>query len=377
MKNLSIVGSTGSVGTQTLSVIRDFPESLRVIGLAAGNNTALLSSQSYQFLPKLVSANSRRGLDVPPGTRIVDVERIVTDSQVGLVVMASTASAGRDATLQALRAGKEVALASKEVLVTAGHLVSQCAIESGVDIRPVDSEHSAIWQCLAGEDRSSVDQLIITASGGAFRDHTLKELATVTPEQALAHPTWSMGKKITVDSATLVNKAFEVIEARWLFDVPFDSIQVVLHRQSIIHSMVQFVDGSVKAQMGKPDMRIPIQYAIFGGAHRLFNEEVRYNPTDFSPLTFEELDLDRYPCYTLVLEAGKKQGTFPAVAAAVDEIAVELFLSDVIPFQGIAQLLSEVLGRHSGRSNPSLEEIIEAERWAKETALECSKLVSR
>lgn len=377
MKNLSIVGSTGSVGTQALSVIRDFPESLRVIGLAAGNNTELLSSQAHQFLPKLVSANSAREINVPSGTRIVDVDRIVTDSQVELVIMASTASAGRAATLKALQAGKEIALASKEVLVTAGHLVSQCAVDAGVAIRPVDSEHSAIWQCLAGEDKGSVDQLMITASGGAFRDHTLEELATVTPEQALAHPTWSMGKKITVDSATLVNKAFEVIEARWLFDVPFDSIQVILHRQSIVHSMVQFTDGSVKAQMGKPDMRIPIQHAIFGGERRFFEEDARYDPTDFSPLTFEELDLDRYPCYTLVLEAGKKQGTFPAVAAAVDEIAVELFLSGVIPFQGIGQLLSEVLGRHSGRSNPSLEEIIEAERWAKEVALECSKLVSQ
>lgn len=377
MTNLSIVGSTGSVGTQTLAVIRDFPGSLFVIGLAAGNNVALLSSQVHEFLPKFVSVTAASPLNIPVNTRIVGIEEIVTDDQVDLVVMASTASAGRASTLLALGAGKDVALASKEVLVTAGHLVAQRSIDSGAEIRPVDSEHSAIWQCLVGEDKSAVDGLIITASGGAFRDHTLKELTRVTPEQALLHPTWSMGKKITVDSATLVNKAFEVIEARWLFNIPFESIQVVLHRQSIVHSMVRFIDGSVKAQLGKPDMRIPIQYALFGGEHRYFNEEeVGYNPIESSPLTFEELDLRKYPCYELVLEAGKRQGTFPAVAAAVDEVAVDLFLQYKIPFHGISSLLSEVLDRHSGRSNPSLEDIIEAEQWAKEMTLELAESVS-
>lgn len=376
MTNLSIVGSTGSVGTQTLSVVREFPDSLAVIGLAAGNNVALLSSQANEFLPKFVSSNLNTQLDLPPNTHTVDMEDLVTDSQVDLVVMASTASAGRAATLLALREGKDVALASKEVLVTAGQVVSQCSRDSGADIRPVDSEHSAIWQCLVGEDRATVNELIITASGGAFRDHTLKELARVTPEQALFHPTWSMGKKITVDSATLVNKAFEVIEARWLFNIPFESIRVVLHRQSVVHSMVRFIDGSVKAQLGKPDMRIPIQYALFGGQHRLVHEKQPYDPIEFSPLTFEELDLRKYPCYELVLEAGKMQGTFPAVAATINEVAVDLFLQHRIPFHGIQYLLSEVLGKHSGSPAPSLDEIIEAEQWAKEMAMELSKSVS-
>jgi len=373
--NLSIVGSTGSVGTQTLDVIRDFPDSLFVVGLAAGNNVKLLAAQANEFLPKFVSATSDERIDIPPNTSVVGIEHIVTDSQVDLVVMASTASAGRTSTLQALQAGKEVALASKEVLVTAGQLVSQCAVDSGVVIRPVDSEHSAIWQCLVGETRGAVGELIITASGGAFRDHTVEELTRVTPEQALHHPTWSMGKKITVDSATLVNKAFEVIEARWLFDIPFDSIQVVMHRQSIIHSMVRFVDGSVKAQLGKPDMRIPIQYALFGGEHRPGGEEYRYDPIESSPLTFEELDLRKYPCYKLVLESGKQGGTFPAVAAAVNEVAVNLFLQSKIPFHGINRLLSDVLDRHRGGSNPSLEEIVEAEEWGRAMTMELSKSV--
>ena len=375
MINLAIVGSTGSVGTQTLAVIRDFPDLLFVVGLAAGSNVELLASQAHEFRPKFVSATSGRHIDVPSSTSVVAMDHIVTDSEVDLVVMASTASAGRISTLQALKAGKEVALASKEVLVTAGQLVSQCAVDSGVVIRPVDSEHSAIAQCLVGENRDSVDELIITASGGAFRDYTVDELIRVTPEQALNHPTWQMGKKITVDSATLVNKAFEVIEAHWLFDIPFESIQVVMHRQSVIHSMVRFVDGSVKAQLGKPDMRIPIQYALFGGERTFGDKDYTYDPVQFSPLTFEELDLQKYPCYELVLESGKRGGTFPAVAATVNEVAVNLFLENKLPFLGISRLLAEVLDMHPGVSEPALEEIVEAEAWAERVTLERWKSV--
>ena len=370
MKGLAILGSTGSIGTQTLDVVRAFPGKFRIVGLAARNNLNLLAQQAEEFRPRLVSC---RGSDeamaslLAGGCEACTMEEMVGHSDVDLVVMATVGEVGLAPTLAAIRAGKPVALANKEVVVMAGEIVASLVQETGSELLPVDSEPNAIWQCLRGEDKE-VSRLIITASGGALRGRSIEELARVTPQEALKHPTWRMGQKITIDSATLMNKAFEVIEAHWLFGVPWDKIEVVVHHQSIIHSMVEFVDGSVKAQLSPPDMRLPIQYALFY-PKRVSNQQIsRFNPAATGSLTFETLDHKLYPCFELALEAGKRGGTWPAVLSAADEVAVELFLSGKIGYLEIEQVIKEVLKAHHPLMEPSVADILEASRWAKEQA---------
>ena len=366
MRQLAILGSTGSIGQQTLDVVRSFPGRFRVIGLAAGRNATLLAKQIEEFQPRLVSIES-------PGSReelrslkweICSSEELAADPEVDLVVMAISGKAGLSPTLAAIRAGKSVALATKEVLVMAGEFVTAETRRHGAQLLPIDSEPSAIWQCLRGEE-NRIARLILTASGGPFRHLSQEALSQVTPKQALDHPTWRMGPKVTIDSATMMNKGFEVIEAHWLFDVPFDDIEIVIHPQSIVHSMVEFVDGSIKAQLSPPDMRLPIQYALFY-PERPPSKLPRLDFSSLGALAFETPDLERFPCLKLALEAGRKGGTYPAVLSAADEVAVELFLEKRIGFLDIAKLVEEALEEHRSIPNPSLEDILAADAWARE-----------
>ena len=370
MKRLVILGSTGSIGRQTLDIVRAFPEEFSVVGLSAGSNLDLLAVQAAEFRPQVVSC------ELPPETlasRLPAQCEIATHAEVAahpdadMVMAASVGKAGLAPLMAAIHAQKTVALANKEPVVMAGHIVMGEAARLGVDILPVDSEPSAIWQCLRGEQKD-LSRVVITASGGAFRNKPREELAGVTPEEALKHPTWSMGRKITIDSASLMNKGFEVIEARWLFDLPWEQIDVVVHHQSVIHAMVEFADGSVKAQLSPPDMRLPIQCALFH-PQRVENGALpRFNPVETGALTFEALDTDRYPCFRLALEAGRKGATYPAVVSAADEVAVELFLDRRIGFTSIPNLVEDVLSRHVPVSDPGLEDILGADEWAREAA---------
>jgi 1-deoxy-D-xylulose-5-phosphate reductoisomerase len=301
-------------------------------------------------------------------------EVIATHPDVDLVVIAISGKAGLEPTLAAIRAKKSIALATKEAIVMAGGIIIAEARKSGVQIMPIDSEPSAIWQCLRGEEQG-IRRLILTASGGPFRKMSPKKLQAVTSKQALDHPTWKMGPKITIDSATLMNKGFEAIELSWLFGVPLDRIEVVIHPQSIIHSMVEFVDGSVKGQLSIPDMRLPIQYALFYPERVPSNERPRIDfthisnvsgPSDISALTFEPPDTQRFPCLRLALEAGRRSGTYPAVLSAADEVAVELFMKGRIGFMDIPRLVGQALDEHDSISNPSLDDILAADAWARE-----------
>ncbi len=302
------------------------------------------------------------------GAEYLPMEEMATQPEAGIVVVATVGKAGLKPTLAALEAGKTVALANKEVLVMAGNLVAEAARLGKAEIRPVDSEHSAIWQCLRGEKNTSVRRLILTASGGALRDKSFEELRRVTPEQALSHPTWQMGRKITVDSATLLNKGLEAIEARWLFDVGLDRIEIVMHRESIVHSLVEFMDGSLKAQLGVPDMRVPIQVALCY-PDRMAMPSVPYlDLKRIGELHFSELKLDRYPCLALALEAGHRGGTYPAVLSAADEVAVANFLAGRIGFTQIAEVIDQTVNTHHGIVKPDLEDILMADAWARERA---------
>lgn len=377
MKRLAILGCTGSIGTQTLDVIRALPEHFQVVALAAGGrNLGLLQQQIEEFRPALVyspAAEAAPGL-TGGGRLLVSPEEMAAHPDVDLVVMAIAGSPSLSPTLAALRAGKMVALSSKEVLVMAGSIVMAHAAKYGGRLLPVDSEHSAIWQCLQGEDGvRSIDRILLTASGGAFRDRTLDELRNVTPEEALHHPNWRMGKKVTIDSATLMNKGLEVIEAHWLFDLPFDRISVVMHRESIIHSLVEFVDGSIKGQLGVPDMRLPIQYALTY-PDRLPNVNLpRLELARLGKLTFGDVDMGRYPCLRLALEAAAVGGTSTAVLNAADEVAVERFLACDITFSDIPRLVEAVLSRHRSVPEPDLETILEADLLAREQARKAFK----
>ena len=367
MKGIVVLGSTGSIGRQTLDVVRALPHLFTVVGLAAGQNLELLARQIEEFHPRLVWADTPdpQGAGLPlGGASFTSVEEMVRQPDVELVMMATTGRVGLGPTLEALRLGKSVALANKEVVVMAGELVTAAARQYGGTLLPVDSEPSAIWQCLRGEDQE-VSQLIITASGGPFRRRPLEELPSVTPQEALQHPTWAMGRKITIDSATLMNKGFEVIECHWLFEMPWDRLRVVVHPQSVIHSMVEFVDGSVKAQLGPPDMRLPIQYALLY-PHRVPNNTVPgFDPLKFPELTFEPLDQERYPCFKTAVEVGRAGSTFPAVLSAADEVAVHLFLQGRIGFGDIHRLVSDTLAAHQPWGDGSLEPILEADAWAR------------
>ena len=369
MKGLVVLGSTGSIGRQTLDVVRTFPEQFKIIGLAAGGNVDLLAQQVEEFKPAYVYHLKASGDEAiaPNGWSYASMDDMVVQHEVDLVMVGTVGKEGLSPTLHALNARKDVALANKEVIVMAGNIVTSEAQRNGVEILPVDSEPSAMWQCMRGEDKD-VHRIILTASGGPFRKLPLSEIASVAPEQALNHPTWRMGQKITIDSATLMNKGMEVLEANWLFGVPIERIEVVIHPQSIIHSMVEFADGSVKAQMGPPDMRFPIQYAM-SYPERWENPTLpQLNPVEVGQLTFEEMDLERYPCFKLALEAGKKGGTYPAVLSAADEVAVGMFLSYQIGFSDIPKIVEAALANHDAVDYPSLEDVLDADAWAREYA---------
>jgi 1-deoxy-D-xylulose-5-phosphate reductoisomerase len=369
VKRLAVLGSTGSIGQQTLDVVRALPHRFHIVGLAAGKNTELLAKQIDEFKPRLVYHQGES-----PQTRLSDTEYellspedIARHPQVDTVVIAISGNSGLGSTLAAVKAGKNVALANKESLVMAGELIINETKLNNARILPVDSEHSAIWQCLNGENQEAA-RIILTASGGPFRNYSTEQLKGVTPGQALNHPSWQMGKKVTIDSATLMNKGLEIIEAHWLFNIPFENIEVLIHPQSIIHSMVEFTDGSIKAQLSYPDMRLPIQYAL-SYPERLPNPNLpRLDWKQISSLTFEPPDPDTFPCLKLAVEAGIRGGTCPAVLCAADEIAVELFLSQRIKFVDIARLVEKVLEQHKVIANPGLDEIIAADTWAREKA---------
>ena len=336
--------------------------------MAAGNNIELFKKQVKEFNPKHVCCiNPPMGAFT--GTEFTAMEDMVCLGNVDQVMVALMGSVGLVPTLNALKAGKSVALSNKEPIVMAGGLLQEYVARYGGEILPVDSEPSAIWQCLRGED-NEILRLLITASGGPFRTIPLDELATVTPEKALQHPTWQMGKKITIDSSTLMNKAFEVIETHWLFEVPWERIEVVVHPQSTIHSMVEFADGSVKAQMGPPDMRLPIQYALFY-PKRLPNTMIpRLDTTESHSFTFDPMEPGRFPCFDLAIEAGKKGGTHPAVLSAADEVAVQAFLDRKIGFMDIPKVIEKVLSEHKSLPGEKAEHFLAADRWATERTTE-------
>jgi 1-deoxy-D-xylulose-5-phosphate reductoisomerase len=365
VKKIAILGSTGSIGRQALDVILALPDELKVVALTGNKNLELLERQIREFHPKMFSSSAKP--DISYGGEFLSAEEIASHPEVDFVIVATTGKAGLGPTLAALQAGKTVALANKEVLVMAGETIVREASLHHAQILPIDSEHSAIWQCLQGEENKP-QRLFLTASGGPFYDYSQSQLAKVTPEQALQHPVWKMGRKVTIDSATLMNKGLEVIEAHWLFSFPFDSIEILFHPQSIVHSMVEFIDGSLKAQLSWPDMRLPIQYAL-SYPHRWPNSELPHlDWNKINSLNFEPIDYDRFPCLKLAVAAGKSGGTYPAVLCATDEVAVELFLNHRVGFTDIAKIVQKTLEQHRNISQPSLEEILAADNWAREYA---------
>ncbi|MCI5530189.1 MAG: 1-deoxy-D-xylulose-5-phosphate reductoisomerase [Blautia sp.] len=375
MKKIAILGSTGSIGTQTLDVVRA-NQDIQVLGISAGRNVKMLEKQVREFHPSLVAVwDETAAADL--AVRISDTQTKVVSGMEGLVelarmpetdilVTAVVGMIGIRPTMEGIRAGKDIALANKETLVTAGHLIMPMAKEYGVQILPVDSEHSAIFQALHGEKQKEVHKLLITASGGPFRGRKREELAHVTLADTLKHPNWVMGQKITVDSATLVNKGLEVMEAGWLFDMDLDHIQVVVQPQSIIHSMVEFKDGAVMAQLGTPDMRLPIQYALYYPERRYLDGE-RLDFRKLKQITFEEPDMETFLGLPMAMEAAKKGGSMPTVFNAANELAVKKFLQEKIGFLDIYEIIGQSMARHTVIQDPGLEEILAVEnetyRW--------------
>ena len=373
MKNLAILGSTGSIGTQTLDVVRDLPEMFRVAVLAANTSDKKLEAQIEEFRPELAvladeAAAARLKARYKGATKILGGEDGLVAAAVfpavDMVVTSLMGFAGLAPTLAAIRAGKNIALANKETLVAAGELVRREASAHGAAILPVDSEHSALFQCLQGEKRETVESLILTASGGPFRGRRKEALAGVSIGDCLKHPTWSMGRKITVDSATLVNKGLEVIEAHWLYDMPYDKIKVVIHPQSIVHSMVAFQDGAVMAQLGVPDMRLPIQYALTY-PERMASTFTRLDFAQLGALTFEEPDTKTFRGLAIAIEAGRAGGTAPCVMNAANEIAVAAFLDGSIGFLDIYDIIEQALSARSVRPAESFEILREEDAWAR------------
>ncbi|MDD3186023.1 MAG: 1-deoxy-D-xylulose-5-phosphate reductoisomerase [Anaerostipes sp.] len=371
MRYVSIIGSTGSIGTQTLEVIREQGD-FKVSALAAGSNIELLEKQAREFKPFIVGVfveekaaelkNRLKDTNIKVVSGMDGLIEVAVQEKSSIVVTAVVGMIGIRPTISAIQAGKDIALANKETLVTAGHLIMPMVKEKGVNLYPVDSEHSAIFQCLQGEEMREIDSLIITASGGPFRKYTLKDLEHVTVADALNHPNWSMGSKITIDSATLVNKGLEVIEAKWLFDVDFDQINVVVQPKSIIHSMVQFLDGGVMAQLGTPDMKLPIQYALYYPHRRSLGGE-RLNFAQIGSLTFEEPPIDVLKGLKYAYDAGRIGGSMTTVLNAANEKAVSLFLNEKIQFLDIYRIIEDAMNAHTVIENPSLEEILETEQW--------------
>jgi 1-deoxy-D-xylulose-5-phosphate reductoisomerase len=369
VKKIAVLGSTGSIGRQALDVIRALPHQSEIVALTGNKNLKLLEKQTREFQPKMFWSAVRPTAEY--GGQFLPAEEIASHPDVDFVIVATAGRTGLAPVLAALQAGKTVALANKEVLVMAGEIIIREASIHQAQILPIDSEHSAIWQCLQGEE-SRPQTLLLTASGGPFYNYSQTQLAEVTPEQALQHPVWKMGKKVTIDSATLMNKGLEVIEAHWLFSFPLDSIRILIHRESIIHSMVEFVDGSLKAQLGWPDMRLPIQYAI-SYPKRWPNPELpRLDWNKINSLNFEPTDYDKFPCLKLAVDAGKSGGTYPAVLCAADDVAVELFLNHKIGFTDIAGVVQETVEQHRSVNQPSLEEILAADEWARQYATRVS-----
>jgi len=375
---ISVLGSTGSIGTQVLDVARRLgPDIVEIAGLGAQRNVELLVQQALEFHPAMVcigeeslrgrvqQALQSKGIQVSCGREGFD--ELAAQPEADRIVVSVAGTPGLSPTLRAIEAGRDVALASKEVLVAAGHLVMSAAEQKGVDILPIDSEHSAIFQCLNGESRGSIEKIYLTASGGAFRNTPKEELAGVTAEQALAHPTWKMGKKVTVDSATLMNKGLEVIEAKWLFGVDAEKIEVVIHPQSIVHSMVRYADGSTIAQLGLPDMRLPIQYALLY-PERLDTRLPRLDMVEAGELTFGPVDVDKFECLRLAMEAARVGGTMCAVMNAADEVAVDLFLNDRIGFLDIPGIVAHTMGQIESKPDPTIDEIYAADAEARRVA---------
>lgn len=372
MKKIAILGSTGSIGTQTLDVVRAHSDELEVVALAAGSNKERLKEQIREFHPELVSLSDEKkaqelkeelageavevvsGMDGLIEAAGIDSANVVVTAVVGMM--------GILPTMEAIRKGKDIALANKETLVTAGHLIIPMAREYGVSILPVDSEHSAIFQCLQGEPKKALDKILLTASGGPFRGKNAEFLENVTLEDALNHPNWSMGPKITIDSSTMVNKGLEVMEAKWLFGVDYSQIEVVIQPQSIIHSMVQYIDGAVIAQLGTPDMRVPIEYALFYPERRSLPGD-RLDFSKLSQITFEKPDYKVFRGLSLAIEAGKTGGTMPTVFNAANERAVAKFLKGEIKYTDIVRSIEKCMDAHKVSAHPDLEEILATEQW--------------
>ncbi len=374
---VAVLGSTGSIGRQALDVISQLPGRFQVVALAAGRNTSELARQVAAFRPAYAWADAPRdsaldsALDVA-GTRWADMDAIAVAPEVDILLVGTAGAAGLTPTLAALNAGRPVAIANKEVLVMAGHLVRRAMLVGGGSLRPVDSEHSAIWQCLWGEEGHEIRRILLTASGGAFRDFDQRALDAVTPAQALNHPTWKMGAKITVDSASLMNKGMETIEAMWLFGVPMEKVEVVLHRESIVHSLVEFSDGSVKAQLGVPDMRLPIQCALAYPDRMPVPPAPPLDLAKAGALHFDAPDLARFPCLSLAMEAGRLGGTYPAAMAAADEVAVARFLAGEVRFTDIPRIIESAMERHTSTADPDLETVLAADASARESAATAS-----
>ncbi|MFZ2464471.1 MAG: 1-deoxy-D-xylulose-5-phosphate reductoisomerase [Caldibacillus thermoamylovorans] len=374
MKGISLLGATGSIGTQTMDIIRSNRDQFELVAIAVGKNLELTREIINEFHPKLVSVQNQADAAILQ-REFAGISKILSGDE-GLIevavhpdanvfVNAILGSVGLIPTLNAIEAGKTIALANKETLVTAGHIVMARARDRKVPVLPVDSEHSAIFQCLQGERQKNVEKLIITASGGSFRDNTREELLDVTIEDALHHPNWSMGAKITIDSATMMNKGLEVIEAHWLFDQPYDKIDVLLHRESTVHSMVEFHDGSIIAQLGTPDMRIPIQYALTY-PERTPTNAARLDLAELGTLHFQKMDFNRYRCLRFAYEAGRRGGTLPVVLNAANEVCVQAFLNGKIKFLEIEDVIEWALENHVPTANPDLDTILSVDQETRE-----------
>lgn len=372
MKHLSILGSTGSIGTQTLDIVKQFPDEFEVVGLTANKNSELLLKQIKEFKPKAVAVMDKSKVDdllnfssCQLYSGIEGINKVASLSEADTVVNALVGSIGIEPTYNAINHKKNIALANKETLVAAGSLIMEEVKKNNVNLMPIDSEHSAIFQCLNGENIKEVSKITITCSGGPFKNCTKQQLENATVQGALSHPTWSMGSKITIDSATLMNKGFEVIEAHWLYGIGYEKIKVVIHPQSIIHSLVEFQDKSVIAQLGLPDMKIPIQYAL-SYPKRFSNSQTSLDLAKIKSLDFREPDFKMFPCLKYAYEAGIKGGTLPAVMNAANEAAVYAFLQNEIRFLDIQRLIKRMMNEHKLVENPSLREILEVDKKVKE-----------
>lgn len=373
-KNISILGSTGSIGRNALEVIASFPDNFRVLGLSAYKNIDLLENQVKKFKPQVVSLSDAaladqlqerckdQGVEILSGEQ--GVVKVATLPETDLVISAMVGAAGLVPTFAAISHGKDIALANKETLITAGEVMIHEARRKGVQILPIDSEHNAILQAMQGHKPTTVRRLILTASGGPFKNHSLSELEKVTVEEALQHPTWNMGPKITIDSATLMNKGLEVLEARWLFDMPLSKIKIIIHPQSVVHSMVEYIDGSVIAQLGIPDMKIPILYAL-AYPERLPLNLPALELTKVRSLDFQEPDFTRFPCLRYAYQAGEEGGSMPIVLNASNEVAVGYFLKKRIRFMDIHATIEKTMNRHQARKISTIEEVLEIDQWAR------------